>query len=719
MDSLLLAEETDGYQTSTDPSNTAKTLLIAGSQNVLIAQQKKVTIRPGYTRLGPANSALTPIKNSWRWDTSTGHKRPQRFYNGILEAYLTTVDGTAINAWTKMNPSVALSTTGMLRPALTLVREGGGWFDSAESIDLQLMVQGDDSLFEWGGGIAVVASVRADVGAIAVLASAPTAGGSGYVVGDVLNITDAGTGATARVTAIGGSGAVSALVIVARGSGYATGTGKVTSGGTGTSCTVSITTIGTGGITKAGTTTYGQNRFYATRNKTVTCVRTGTEYTYTDDASTQEIVGVGDTSALVAGDILVQKIKTTAQGSITSGWGAGRHNDVPFIFQNQLCVGSASDAQTYISKNTDYTSYAFSSPRVSGEGGLLTCDGYTRAINALGTYLLVFSGFSSIFRADYQQLTVSTTLAETLRVQKFDVGVKQGALNHECVIPIGNQLAYLTNEVTLRIINNVQNLSGINPSTLSNPIKPDFDAETWTGAFGVYYRTTLIFSAYANGNRQYMLNFNMTANGKTERYWNPPLTYPVAAMTAMDIEDGNGDLLYGHSSTVPETYLLFDGLSDGQYANMQVSDKLPIHAIAKYAYDHMGKRGMLKTHDEYYVEGEISPNTTDIELSLLYDFDGTTGVVQRTINGTDKSILEGSVMNNSLAQSLLAQQPLGGLLTPPADARRFREVFEMARDDYFELSAVFETDEVDRYWSIVAHGSNARLSPRKPVHIKK
>lgn len=635
MQNLLLAEETAGYQTSTDPSGTDKRLLIAGSQNVLVDQQKKVRIRPGYTRLGPANSALTPIKNSWRWDTSTGHKRGQRFYNGKLECYLTTIDTIAINAWTQINPSVSLSTTAMLRPALTLVREGGGWYDTGESIDLQLMVQGDDSVFEWGGGVAVVDSITANT------------------------------------------------------------------------------------ITKKGTTTFAQNRFYASRDRTVVCVRTGTEYTYTGGAATTTLTGIADTTGLVSGDILVQKIKTTVQGSITSGWGAGRHNDIPFIFQNQLCVGSQSDAQTYISKNTSYTDFSYSTPRVSGEGGLLTCDGYTRAINALGTYLLVFSGLSSIFRADYQQLTVSTTIAETLRVQKFDVGVKQGALNHECVIPIGNQLAYLTNEVTLRVINSVQNLSGINPSTLSNPIKPDFDAETWTGAFGVWYKSSLVFTAYAVTNHQYMLNFDMNANGKLERYWNPPMTYPVGAVTVMDIEDGNGDMLYGHSSAVSESYLLFDGLSDGQYANMDVADKLPIHAIAKYAYDHMGKRGILKTHDEYYVEGEINPNTKDLLLTLLYDFDGATNVVQRTIDGSNETILEGSVMNNSLAQSLLALQPLGGLLSPPDDARRFREVFEMARDDYFELSPVFETNDVDRYWSITAQGSNATLSPRKPVHIKK
>lgn len=81
-------------------------------------------------------------------------------------------------------------------------------------------------------------------GAINVLATAPTAGGSGYSVGNILTITTGGTGATARVTSVS-TGAVTAVELVTRGSGYTTGTGKVTTvspaGGTG--CTLNITSI--------------------------------------------------------------------------------------------------------------------------------------------------------------------------------------------------------------------------------------------------------------------------------------------------------------------------------------------------------------------------------------------------------------------------------------------------------------------------------------------
>lgn len=626
---FALAKESLGYQTSTDPSNTNKRLLIAGSQNVLIDQQKKTRIRPGYTRLGPANSALTPITSGFRWDTSTGIKHPQRIYNGVLESYLTTVDSVAINAWAQIYGS--FSTTGRVRAA----QQGGvvtPWYDATEGIDLELLVQGDDSVFEWNGAVAVVAS------------------------------------------------------------------------------------IGAATITKAGTDTFAQARFYHTRNKVVRCVRTGTDYTYTGGESTTTLTGFGTTVGLVAGDILVQKVVTIAQGSVTSGWPAGRTNDVAYVFQNQLCIGSFNDPIVYISKNTAYANYAYSTPRIAGEGALLTLNNPIRALNSLGAYLLAFAGPDTIFRADYQQVAVGATLAETLNVQKFDVGTNKGALNQESVISTGNQLAYLTNEVAVRTISNIQNLTGIDPKTLSDPIKPDFDAETWTDAGGVFYKNTLEFYAPASS-KLYMLNYSMDPNGRVERYWNPPQILPITALTIFDA--GSGEFLYGHSNAVPETYLLFDGLSDGQYANMDVADKIAIHAIAKFAYDDMGKPERLKTFDEYAVKGEITPNTPDLLLSLDYDFEGYTQFVQRTINGTDEDILQGSVSNNSLAQSLLALQPLGGLLTPPANARRFNVIFEIAKEDYTELSATFETNDVDRYWSIIAHGPNATLSPRRPINIHK
>jgi hypothetical protein len=618
-----LTEETLGYVTSPDPTNSDKRMLAAGSKNVLISYQKKVEKRAGYTRLGAANTAATEVRNAFTWNTSTGTTLPQRFYDDELEVYLGTIDTVAINTWTRI--SQGWSTTEKLR-SITQQNGGGGWFDATENIDLQIMVQGDDNLYEWNGAVAVVASVTATE------------------------------------------------------------------------------------ITKNGTTTFAQSRFYTTRNKVVVCVRTGTEYTYTGGENTLTLTGIADTTDLVAGDILVQKV-VTATDKPTAGY----TNHTIYCFENQIVVGSEDNNEVYISKNNDYDDFAFSSPRLAGEGALLTLDEPNRAISSLGSNLLLFSGMSSIFRANFETVTVGSSLTESLKIKKVDTGTNQGALNHESVVPINNAIAYLTNEVTLRIVNDLDSINGLNPKTFSNPIKPDFDAEDWTGAFGFWYKNILHFTAPV-GSRMYMLNFMEDANGKVQRFWNPPQVFPIGALSLVDSVDG--PVLHGHSNYQPETYLLFDGQSDGQYTDMATEEKLPIEAKAVFSYDTYGKRALLKAFDEYYVDGEITP-TTEVLMELKYDYDGATQEIEKTIDGDDEDILGGVVQFNSLAQQSLGVNPLGGFLTAPSNARRFRVVFEIAKEDFHELQATFSSTLVDNYWAIISHGANAELSPRQDISIKK
>lgn len=66
--------------------------------------------------------------------------------------------------------------------------------------------------------------------------------GTGYVVGDVLGVTQgAASGGTVRVTTIGGGGAVTGVALVTSGTGYSAANGVATSGGTGSGAQLDIT----------------------------------------------------------------------------------------------------------------------------------------------------------------------------------------------------------------------------------------------------------------------------------------------------------------------------------------------------------------------------------------------------------------------------------------------------------------------------------------------
>lgn len=630
MINFQLSEETLGYQTSNDVSNSDKRLLVAGSKNVLVDYQKKVKTRGGFTRLGAANPALTEVRNAWTWETSLGQHLSQRFYDDELEVWLSTVDGIEINAWKRIKDG--WSTTKKMRSITQ--NNGKGWWDATEKIDLQIMVIGDDNGYEWSGGVAVVDSIP----------------------------------------------------------------------------------DGTH-VKKAGSTTWAQNHFYTTRNRKMLCVRTGTEYTYTSGEGSDTLV-VSDSTGLVAGDILIQNIVTT-----TDICASNRLNDYVFNFQNQISYGSDSDDLVYISATDDYGDFTPSSPRESGEGELLTLDAPCRGFASIGQSFLVFAGDSSLFKVKYNQLAVGATLAETLSIDKLSIGVNQGLLNQESVLSVGDTLAYLSNEVALRVITEPTELEGINPKTYSNPIKPDFDNEDWEGVFMAWYKNIIFITAPVNS-RMYMLNFVEDADGKTFRFWNPPQTLPVGALSLIREDIDEQLTLHGHSNSVPESYLLFDGLSDGQYEDMDVNDKISIDARAIFAYNSFGKKDQLKNFDEYFVMGEVTPNTNDLSIVLNYDFAGETQVIERTIDGSDEDILEGNVGFNSLAQTSLADNPLGGLLDSgliniPPDARRFRVDFEIAKEDFYELQVGFNTNERDRYWSIIAHGPNVSLSTRRNINIRK
>ena len=427
-------------------------------------------------------------------------------------------------------------------------------------------------------------------------------------------------------------------------------------------------------ITKNGTDTWAQAR--ATTAGTTQVQINGTTYTYTGGETTTTLTGVTPDPTGEANDsVVIQTIVTDANKPE-----ANRNNHTIGELNNQIYVGSDVSEEVFVSKNSDYTDFTFSSPRVSGEGALLTLTDPTRGFMPLGQQMLVFSGTSRIFKTKFNQLDVGGVLTETLDIEPLDVGVDQGALVQEAIVPIGNEIFYLTNEVALRAIQDPNNLTGIKPRTFSNPIKPDFDAESWfdsngkPNAHGFWFKNILLFSA-PETSRLYMLNFIQDADGKLKRFWNPPQILPVGAMSVIDSGEGNdlsnGEKLHIHSNAVPETYLAFDGGSDGQYAGMDVNEKLPIDAKAVFAYNNYKKRGRLKNFDEYFVYGEITPNTNDLVLGINYDFDGATQQIEQTI------------------------------------------------DDFHEIQSIFSTNDVDRFWSVISHGANSTLSKRRSINIKK
>lgn len=735
MNKYSLISKFTEYNTSYDKTNAPETILVAGSQNVLIdGRNGKVRSAPGYTRLGIANTSLFPIRNAKTWHPSKGGDLPLRMYNDQWEVYLETVDAISISAWTSFGLRTGMSAAAIPR-----------WdyiYDATEAEDLMVAVQGDPNLYEWNGAAAVIASVGSGsaislVGNSASLTqfgaptgTAPFTYDYNQAIGTALrallkfsaNPTDGQTLilninaslVTVTFVALIGSNPGNVLIgatlantitnlqglLAAPGS---TNANQVAFSSPNQTIIGYLTSAITTTVIKEGTTTFGQNRFYSTRNKVVTCARTGTDYTYTGGEYSQTLTGISDVTGLQAGDLLLQKIVTQTSKPL-----ANRNNHTIGVFQNQAFVGSDEDENVLISKNTSYFDFSYSAPRVEGEGGILTLTDPTKGFGILAGTMIVFSGISAAFKVVYTQITVGTTLTESLTALPLKIGIRQGAYNQETIVPFGNALMYLSNEPAVLMIETVALADEPQLKALSNPIKPDMDAEDFTNACAIWYKNAYFLSAPANSH-EYILEFLEDADSKLNRFWQPPQILPVRAYSIIDT------FLHGHSNSVPETYKLFDGLS---YTASDDS-KLPIEAIAIMAYRSFGDRANYKNFDEIYVEGEISASTNDCLLNANYDFGGHTQTIEETINGSDEDILEESIGANSLAQESLGTDSLGGLLNPPADARKFRVIFEEAKEDFHEMNFMVSTNEVDRFWSILAIGINAKMSPRKDTFIRR
>lgn len=470
-------------------------------------------------------------------------------------------------------------------------------------------------------------------------------------------------------------------------------------------CVAVVASVTATTITKAGTITWGEARAYTGTNKVLVNVRTGAEYTYTGGESTQTLTGIADTTGIIAGDILIQKVITNNDMPA-----ANRSNNTIWVYDNQLCIGSDSDNQVYVSKNNNYRLFTFSSPRVAGEGALLTLDNPTKAFGELESSLIIFSGRSSIYQVDPQDITVGTTLAETFKVDKYQTGVDQSAQSQEVVQQVGSTIVFLTHEPALRELPSPSALqAGDQVRTLSNPIKPDIDAEDWDGASSFWYRNGYYLSAPANG-RVYILQYREDADGRLRRFWQPPQTMFISDFAVI------GDALYGHSSVVSETYRVFDPVAFSDV--LSSGEKIAITCVAKFAYRNYKDRVNFKNFDEYFIEGEIG-GSTKILMTLYYDFGGSGQKIERTIDGSDGNIVLETLLNTSLAQQPLGQQPLGGSTQAPEDAAKFRVIFEQAKEDFVEMQDTYETDAVDQYWSIISRGANAQVSKRRNVGIMK
>lgn len=460
--------------------------------------------------------------------------------------------------------------------------------------------------------------------------------------------------------------------------------------------TLNATTSNT--IKKNGTNTWAQDRFLTAGTRKVVI---GTiEYTYTGGETTTTLTGVTPDPTGEAADSNVFQAVRVSSNTPASGF----LSDSLRVLNNQVWVRSSTSRVVYVSKDSDFTDYTLSTPRLTGEGATLTLDDVPKALVRQDQDMFISAGRDDWYRSRFEQIEVSgVSTAETLLVKKLKTGPEMGAQSQDLVLETGDFVAFIDHNNVLRLLGNVENVESTLLRALSDPVKPDFDAADFTNGHMVWHGNRIYISA-PNDDKVFILELRETANGTQRRFWQAPQVLPVRRFAIIS------GVLYGHSNAVPETYKLFDGTNDNGFS---------FKATAALAYRNYKNRDRLKNFDEWLTEGYISANT-ELGLTLNYDFEGSTQQLETTISGADDDILFQVAVGGRLGTERLGVGRIGaGEENVATQNPKFRVFNTFALQDFFEIQAIYETDEKDAQWEIMAAGGNTKFSRYQPVSYKK
>lgn len=442
-------------------------------------------------------------------------------------------------------------------------------------------------------------------------------------------------------------------------------------------------------ITKSGSSTWANEGF----NTTGSFVYNGTTYAYTGGSGTTTLTGVTPAlPTITVGEPVSSSIESIANSS-TTGLPAAFHNDLICISKNQIYLGSFVERNIYISKVSSYTDWSFATPRVVGEGALLTLDATPVAMVVQEDVVHISAGEDYWYKVKF---TLSSDNAnEALNIEPLKFARKQGAVSQAFVTKIKNKVAVLTNEVSFDLLGRVENITATQElEDISDSIRVEVDNTDFTGGSAAYHRNFIYLSAPAQSK---VLIYNME-----KKFWEAPQILPVGSFQII------GGELYGHDPNIPQTYKLFNGNTDNGN---------PIDSRAVFSYQSFGDRENRKSFNVFYVEGYIAMSTT-ITAILRYDYEGCKGLVQLPIKATNMSMVcQAGTDTNSLGKKSLGQYSIGGNteIIAATSLPKFRYHKQMAKKDFFEIQVEFRSNEIGYEWELLAYGFAVSLSTSDPV----
>jgi len=585
MKKFLITKDYRGYREKTDDTKLGPGYLIKGSQNMRSNDGERIAIRGGYSLDGASATGSDAIESSYEWLTSRGVEIPLRSFGDEIQFRY---GGT----WIELEDGFT-----------TVDFNFADYYDTTEKQSLLLMVNGEDKIWHWTGGITTFASATANT------------------------------------------------------------------------------------ITKEGTTSWAEEGFATAGTRRV--IIGGTAYTYTGGESTTTLTGVSaDASGETVGSVVHQQMRSDLTTPAT-----GVTNDIIEVLDNQVWVGSLTARQIYVSVQNDYTDYTFSTPRVVGEGALLSLDGCPTGFVVQEDSIYISAAKDQWYQSTFV-LSADLT-AQSLQIKRLKTTSQEAAISQGAIAKIKNNVVFINNEPTLDTLGRIENIDTTQTKPISDAVKSLFERLDFDNVHVKYYKNEIFI---ALPDESLVLEYNLEKG-----YWEAPHTLPIRRLAII------GGELYGHSNAIDETYKLFDGTNDNEG---------PINAIAKFSYMNFGPRAWEKSFDEWYTEGLIG-NNSKINLTMNYEWKGSGGIQEFEIDGNDTDILFTPVSDASLGKTSLGQEPMGSTIQETEDLVKFRQINTTIKQDFFEVQPVYSSNGIDYQFEILAFGPNALLTKAQSINIKK
>ncbi len=678
-----------GYLSAYDKTKVAENFLVEGSRNVFKERDGNIWVRPGLKRRGSADTTIAAVNSAFVWNTSWGAEYVLWVANSKLQVEIDEV-------WYDL-------LTGVSDTRYVF----DNWFNNAQAKDQLLMVNGNDYIQMWSGGVATVASATADTitktgtqfwSQVGFDSSSLTTIGGSTTQFDITNTS----GTTYRYTwdTTGTDPVISATtvpvgtyVLIGAQNFNSANNGLFVVTGSGTNY---FEVTNASGVVESNKT-IGTGYIYTNFKKVVTI--NGTNYAYTGGWDTTTLTGVTpNASAITADSVAIQAIITTYNVP------ADNYNaDFIKVVGNRACVGSYTSQVVYGSDVENYADFVGVIPRTVGSPFQVTLDGTAKGITERKGSIFISYGTNGWASVAFSTTTVDVDIVEESIVTKYPVARSQAAQAHEFIDTVGDSIVYLAQDNQIRTVGDFTNLYQTGYPSLSQAICTELQNVNFTGgALSCIGEFVYITAPNIGTTYLYQVRTSVDASGQVvaERLWHPPFIWNATRVLLA----GTDVLVFSNAN--PQVYYAWD--TNQWYDDSPFDEELPYECVCAFAYKSNNRRQGLQDFDKVFTEGYIAGGT-NLNLTINYNYVGSTNQSMVAVNSITRPVTTFSQQIASLGDESLGESSLGDQEAEDT-IPKFKCINSLALTNVFEFQLVYSSDTANSRWAILGFGTNAELT---------